>query len=137
MFGPRIFVATISVLTVLGAAVSAQAGSPPVSGLSVTTQDAPSRYGDTTYGWASQSAHKTLQWDQKGHWGLKLDLTEPSGGRSMQLHDVQAGAYFRVTPQLRVGGAVSLGDGEVTTYAPLPETQSPTPQVKLETNFKF
>jgi hypothetical protein len=136
MAGPRILVATISTLTVLGAAMAAHAGSPPLSGLSVTTDEVPSRFGGVTYSWAAPGTHKTLQWDQKGHWGLKLDLTEPVG-RNMQLRDVQAGAYFRVTPQLRVGGAVSLGDGEVTTYTPLPETQGPTPQVKLETNFKF
>ena len=68
---------------------------------------------------------------------LRLDMSQPVG-RDMQLNDVQAGAYFRLTPTLRVGGAVALGD---TPIAPdqrlnLPQ-QSQAPRVKLETNFKF
>jgi hypothetical protein len=135
MAGPRILLATMSTLAALCAAAAAHAASPPAPGLSVTTNEIASRYGDA-YGWTPHGAHKTLQWDQKGHWGLKLDLNEPIG-RNMQLRDVQAGAYFRVTPQLRVGGAVSLGTEDPTGYNAIPQTQSPAPQVKLETNFKF
>ena len=79
--------------------------------------------------------HKSLQWDDKGHWSLKLDLDEPAG-RTMQLRDVQAGAYYHVTPSLKVGGAVSLGDAPVTPDRnTLPQSQAP--RVKLETRFKF
>ena len=87
--------------------------------------------------WAPQPAQKSLFWDQKGHWGLKLDLSQPVG-RDMQLRDVQAGAYFHITPSIRVGGAVALGDS--TTFdrtTVIPQNQSQTPRVKLETNFKF
>lgn len=135
MMGPRIWLTTMSALTALAATATVHAATVTPPGLTVTTNDAGSHYADT-YNWTSRSGHKTLQWDQKGHWGLKLDLTEPVG-RNMQLRDVQAGAYFRVTPQLRVGGAVSLGNDDPNGYSPLPQTQGPTPQVKLETNFKF
>src|ERR1700744_53272 len=123
MAGPRIVLATISALAALSAAAAAHAGSPAAPGLSVTTNEIASRYGDA-YGWGPHDARKTLQWDQKGHWGLKLDLNE-SAGRTMQLRDVQAGAYFRVTPQLRVGGAVSLGSEDTAGYNTLPPTPSP------------
>jgi hypothetical protein len=85
--------------------------------------------------WTPQPTQKSLFWDQKGHWGLKLDLSQPVG-RDMQLGDVQAGAYFHITPSIRVGGAVALGDNSAldrTTVLP----QNQTPRVKLETNFKF
>ena len=86
--------------------------------------------------WGAQPVHKSLQWDQKGRWGLKLDMNEPVG-REMQLRDVQAGAYYRVTPSLRVGGAVSLSDQPVLPdHSTLP-TNTQAPQVKLETTFKF
>jgi hypothetical protein len=87
--------------------------------------------------WSPQPAQKSLFWDQKGHWGLKLDLNQPVG-RDMQLRDVQAGAYFRITPSIRVGGAVALGD--TTTFDrtnPLPQQNQQGPRVKLETSFKF
>ena len=79
--------------------------------------------------------HKTLQWDDKGRWSLKLDMNEPAG-RGMQLRDVQAGAYYHVTPSLKFGGAVSLGDEPlVPDRNALPQAQAP--RVRLETRFKF
>jgi len=82
-----------------------------------------------------QPEHKTLQWNDKGRWTLKLDMSEPAG-RNMQLRDVQAGAYYHLTPSLRVGGAVTFGDESLQPdHTTLPQTQAP--RVKLETSFKF
>ena len=78
---------------------------------------------------------KSLNWDaRKGRWGLTFNVDQP-GGRDVQLNDVQAGAYFRITPSLRVGGAVSLADKE----APVRKTEprDGKPRVRLETAFKF
>jgi hypothetical protein len=86
--------------------------------------------------WALEPTQKSLFWDQKGHWGLKLDLSQPVG-RDMQLRDVQAGAYFHITPSIRVGGAVSLGDSSGQDRIALPQQQTQAPRVKLETSFKF
>ena len=54
-----------------------------------------------------------FQWDQKGRWSLRLDMSQPFG-RDMQMRDVQAGAYYRVTPSLRVGGGGHLRRSAVT-----------------------
>ena len=86
--------------------------------------------------WGAQPAHKSLQWDQKGRWGLRLDMNEPVT-RDMQLRDVQAGAYYRVTPSLRVGGAVSLSGQPVQPDHTAVPGNVQAPQVKLETTFKF
>jgi hypothetical protein len=86
--------------------------------------------------WLAQPSEKSLFWDQKGHWGLKLDLSQPVG-RDMQLGDIQAGAYFHLTPSIRVGGAVALGDSSALDRTVAPQQQSQTPRVKLETSFKF
>jgi hypothetical protein len=54
----------------------------------------------------------------------------------MQFRDVQAGAFYRLTPSLRIGGAVSLGDAPaIPDRSNLPQTQAP--RVRFETNFKF
>ncbi|ALL15078.1 NtrZ family periplasmic regulatory protein [Caulobacter henricii] len=84
-----------------------------------------------------QDSRKTLQWDaKKGKWGLKLGLDQPLG-REMELKDVEAGAYFKVTPSIRVGGAVALGDNNPALAARKAEPVEPAPRVRLETAFKF
>lgn len=71
----------------------------------------------------------------KGRFGVTLGLKQPET-RESTLNDVQAGAYFRITPSLRVGGSVALGDQELTPRAnqARPADQ---PKVRLETAFKF
>jgi hypothetical protein len=86
--------------------------------------------------WLAQPTEKSLFWDQKGHWGLKLDLSQPVG-RDMELRDVQAGAYFHITPSIRVGGAVALGDASPVDRTVAPQQVTQTPRVRLETSFKF
>ena len=87
----------------------------------------------------SSAAKNTLQFDAtKGRWGLKLDLDQ-AADRDMKLEDVRAGAFFKLTPSLRVGGAVSLGEQQdprlmARRAQPLQEA---TPRVRLETAFKF
>ncbi|HJV42074.1 NtrZ family periplasmic regulatory protein [Caulobacter sp.] len=80
---------------------------------------------------------RTLRWDaKKGRWGLKLDLDQPAS-RDMQMQDVQAGAYFKLTPSIRVGGAVSLGESNPALAARKAQQPEPAPRVRLETAFKF
>lgn len=84
-----------------------------------------------------QDEKRALRWDaKKGRWGLKLDLDQPSS-RDMELQDVQAGAYFKVTPSIRVGGAVALGEKNPALSARKAEPTEPAPRVRLETAFKF
>ncbi len=132
----RISLAAISALALLAVGAGAraetaggQAGVPAADGLNIRTID-PNH-------WNSQpaSSHKSLLWSQKNRWSLKLDMNQPVG-REMQLRDIQAGAYYRVTPSLRVGGSVAFSEEpNQPNSAPLPTTQAP--QVKLETTFKF
>lgn len=79
---------------------------------------------------------KTLKWGlQNGRWGVTLDLDQPTG-RDVQLNDVQAGAFYSVTPSLRVGGAVALGEKEEPAFKKTQPTDA-TPRVRLETALKF
>lgn len=82
---------------------------------------------------AATAPNKILQWDtKKGRWGLKLGL----GSRDAQWKNVEAGAFFRITPSLRVGGAVGL---ESTKDVPIRkrDEEEAAPKVRLETAFKF
>jgi len=84
----------------------------------------------------STTPRKTLQWDAKGRWGLRLDMEKPTG-RDMNLGDVQAGAFFKITPSLRVGGTVGVGSSYVPQQKLLPQSQDPGARVHVETKFQF
>jgi hypothetical protein len=84
-----------------------------------------------------QGVTKSLKWDaRKGRWGLTFNLDQ-SDRREVQWNDMAAGAYFRVTPSLSVGGAVALGDSSVPNYKGAQQPQEAQPRVRLETAFKF
>lgn len=79
---------------------------------------------------------RRLVWDpKKGRWGLTLDI-KPRTDIGPAERDVEAGAFFKVTPRLRVGGAVGVGPAQ-----PAPSRKSDgreeAPRVRLETAFKF
>ena len=82
--------------------------------------------------------HKSLQLDATGSWTLRLDVEQPVGQpvAAAGWKDVQAGAYFHITPSMRIGGSVGLGDRQGDLQKILPQDTS-GPRVHLETKFKF
>jgi len=78
--------------------------------------------------------HKTYSFDNKGQWGVKFDLDQPVN-RDTQWKDVTAGAYFRITPRLKLGGSVGLGDKLAQPQQITPQDLGP--RVHLETKFQF
>ncbi len=90
----------------------------------------------------NQDGRRSITWDaKKGRWGLSLDIKprneiDPTTSRDLQGRDVEAGAFFKVTPQLRVGGSVGVGPNNP---APLRKNdgREEAPRVRLETAFKF
>ncbi len=123
-------------LILSGMALTAHAADAPRGKATVTTELAPSTdaFAKDQNLWGAQSTRRSLQWDDKARWGVKLDLTQPAG-RDMQLKDIQAGAYYRLSPSLRVGGAVALGDSAQLNRYTVPQDRAP--RVRLETAFKF
>jgi hypothetical protein len=135
MTGARLITAVTATLVLLGAAGAAHAQS--VRGQPILTTDNLTGVTLDEGQWGPQPVHHSLQWvgDKRGRIILKLDMTQPVG-RDMQARDVQAGAYYRITPSLRIGGAISLGDApSAPDRSNLPQTQAP--RVRFETNFKF
>jgi hypothetical protein len=127
-----IIAATVGALAIAGTAhdASAQArGRAPAVSLTEAAQasnstPAPQRRG--------------LRWNDSGRWGLNFNLNQPVG-RETDWGDVEAGAYYRLSPRLRVGAAANLATPEVDP-ARAPESAADrrgAPRVRLETIFKF
>lgn len=128
----------MAALALTGAATAALAQSAPARPRVQPAPDAFVVRGDFNLRDAQfgpQTGRRTLVWDaKKGRWGLMLDIS-PRMGADAQARDVEAGAFFRVTPQLRVGGAV--GVGSQATPERKPGGSEEAPRVRLETAFKF
>ena len=110
------------------------------AGVSAHAADKPSRPMDFTVK-AEQplltpNGGRTTTYDaSKGRFGFTLNVQQPTE-RPTTGNDVQAGAYFRLTPSLRVGGSVALGEQELTPRANQARPAD-TPKVRLESTFKF
>lgn len=121
--------AALMTAAVLGGAAGAAQAAGPAKTMDFTVRAEPAA------GFATGA--KTLKWDaRRGRWGVTLDLQQQDT-REATWGDVQAGAYYRITPSLRVGGAVAFGD---QAFAPAPKTLAPgegQPRVRLDTQFKF
>ena len=87
--------------------------------------------------WSPQVGRRSLQWDsKKAKWGLKLDMDQQLGlPQTFTNRDVQAGAFYKITPSFRVGGSVRLGAMNDGAQIPLPNDDKP--KVRLETSLKF
>lgn len=123
----------ISVALLVNALFSAAAGSAwaadkPAKPVDFTVRSEPAA--------AAPNSGRSVKLDaSRGRFGLTLDVQQPDS-RAVMPNDVSAGAYFRITPSVRVGGAVSLGEQDLTLQrnAARPADQ---PKVRLETRFKF
>lgn len=124
----RISVALLATALFSAAAGGAWAADKPAKPIDFTVRSEPAA--------AAPNAGKAMKWDaSKGRFGFTLDVQQPDG-REARPNDVSAGAYFRITPSVRVGGAVALGEQDLTPQrnAARPADQ---PKVRLETKFKF
>lgn len=83
-----------------------------------------------------QPGPSRLRFTESGRWGLDLNLSQPVG-RDSNLGDLEAGAYYRVNPRLRVGAAAGLAETD-SDPARAPQTDSRSaPRFRLESIFRF
>ncbi len=132
----RLYVCGASALLLSGAAggvVRAQTSQPATPAQTLQSQNPNAFF---LPGGPNTGPRKSLQWDASGHWTLNLDMDEPVG-RDMDWKDVSAGAYFHITPSMRIGGSVGLGAKFADPQRILPEDTTNAPRVHLETKFKF
>jgi len=85
---------------------------------------------------AAQPGSSRLRFTERGRWGLDLNLSQPVG-RESNLGDVEAGAYYRVNPRLRVRAPTGLAEPE-SDPARAPQTdRRAAPRFRLESIFRF
>lgn len=85
---------------------------------------------------AASQGQSRLRFTERGRWGLDLNLSQPVG-RESNLGDVEAGAYYRVNPRLRVGATAGLAEPDADPASP-PQTERRTaPRFRLESIFRF
>jgi len=85
---------------------------------------------------AASSQRRGLRWNENGRWGLNFNMNQPVG-RETRWGDVEAGAYYSITPRLSLGAAAGLGRAEQDP-ARAPETDRRSqPRIRLESIFRF
>ena len=126
----RLSLAVLSALVLSGTAGLAHAQSAPAPRGGAALADPKSV---DSYQLNQSQQPKVLELDGKSHWGLKLELQQPVT-RDIQLKDIEAGANYKVTPSIRVGGAVGVTDAKPATPTP---NGPVTPRAKIGASLKF
>ncbi|HST91335.1 MAG TPA: hypothetical protein VLJ13_03975 [Brevundimonas sp.] len=77
-----------------------------------------------------------LRFTERGRWGLDLNMSQPET-RDSNVGAVEAGAYYRVNPRLRVGAAAGVTEAD-TDPATGPQTERrQAARFRLESIFRF
>ena len=128
-----VIAAVIGGLAVLAVADDASAQTARARTAVVTLSEAGAARTATT---TTATPRRGLQFNDSGRWGLNFNLSQPVG-READWGDVEAGAYYRINPRLRVGAAAGLASPEADP-ARAPETdRRAAPRFRLESIFKF
>lgn len=85
---------------------------------------------------SAATGQSRLRFTERGRWGLDLNLSQPVG-RESNLGDVEAGAYYRVNPRLRVGATAGLAEPEADPARPPQTDRRTAPRFRLESIFRF
>ncbi len=119
--------------------VAAAADALNQTALVTPTNDSYIAEGTTSF---SKTQTRVYQFNLKGKWGVKFDVSQPETTPS-GFNDIDAGAFYKLTPSVRVGGTVGFGEKSdpLKPDAVNPAMQNSKlrqqPRVHLETTFKF
>lgn len=78
----------------------------------------------------------SFSWTKGKRWALSIDLKTRDDDSPLPREEMRAGATFRLTPRLSVGGEVSVGANELDESAIWEEQQLET-GIRLQSAFKF
>lgn len=90
---------------------------------------------------STKSQSKVYAFPLKGKWGVKFDVNQPETTPS-GLNDIDAGAFYKLSPSVRVAGTLGFGERTTDAFKTEPQTAlsqaaKTQPRVRLETTFKF
>ncbi|MFN3352265.1 MAG: NtrZ family periplasmic regulatory protein [Brevundimonas sp.] len=118
-------VAAMLVIASAGAAAAQASGATPAP-----TVRAPLQLNE------GRAAPRSLRFNENGRWSLNLNMQQPVG-RETEWGDVEAGAYYRVNPRLRLGASAGLGRPETDPARAAESDRRAQPRVRLESIFRF
>ncbi|MBI1360232.1 MAG: hypothetical protein GC155_08100 [Alphaproteobacteria bacterium] len=149
----RTFAALFVASTLISAPAFAQVASTDgASRAAASTADRPSK--DLSLGYIDQFTIKNgterpvmtiapieknqldLAWRPGGKWGLTLDLTTRAPNDLLPREELQAGAYYQVTPRFRFGGGLTLKGESLSSPETWKQEQADT-GVHIESAFSF
>ena len=78
-----------------------------------------------------------LAWSGSGRWGLTLDVTRRNENPVLPEEEINAGAYFQLTPRFRFGGGIRLTDKAVNPSTQWAEENEGEADVRIESAFSF
>ena len=109
---------------------------PSELGLSSQTLNFVNSFGQDHTATIGRSQAKTFRMDLQGKWGVSLDVNQvanmPAGW-----NDVDAGAFYKLGPRVRVGGAVGYGQKTIGFQPAAQDPNKTQPRVKFQTELKF
>jgi hypothetical protein len=126
-----IFAGVVGLVVITGSADSASAQSR-ARAPAVTLSEASAAQRATP----APAPRRGLRWNENGRWGLDFNLNQPVG-READWGDVEAGAYYRLSPRLRVGAAAGLSRPEQDPARAVESDRRAQPRVRLESIFRF
>lgn len=78
----------------------------------------------------------SLAWVKGDRWSVSVDLTSRDERSPLPREEMSAGADFRITPRISVGGEVRIGAEELDIANQLPDDQVEA-GIRLRSAFKF
>lgn len=131
-----IFAGLLSAATLMGVADTAAAQSAGARSRAPAVSLAEAQAAQAAQRGNPPPARRGLRWYDTGRWGLNFS-TNPPVGRDTQWGDVEAGAYYSVTPRLSVGAAAGLARPEQDPARAPADDSRTQPRIRLESIFKF
>jgi hypothetical protein len=140
MSGRKLIFAAVAVATIATGAVAHADPRAPTSASAADSFTVTDSFASDASQWSPQVGRRSLQWDsKKAKWGLKLDMDQQLGlplpPDTYTNRQVQAGAFYKITPSFRVGGSFRVGAFNDAPQQVIPNDASP--KVRLETALKF
>lgn len=87
--------------------------------------------------WETEPARDiNLQWVKGDRWQLNIDVKTRGNGSPLPREEVSAGATFRLTPRISIGGAVSIGAEELERKSVWDDEELEA-GIRLKSAFKF
>ncbi|MEE9380769.1 MAG: hypothetical protein V3V03_05125 [Hyphomonadaceae bacterium] len=78
-----------------------------------------------------------LAWTKGERWSLNIDLSRHNEGTPLPHEEMSAGATFKITPRISVGGQLSIGERRNEDTSLAEDEQQVETGIRLQSAFKF